>query len=362
METATQTALDMPPIAINRELPWGEWPTPEVHSTAINQLRVRANDGGTLYLGTEDGSDEANRTILGVASRRGLQELSWKVGFDSEFVLDKLTPALAAEVINHRISAHREAEVGVIVEGDRFSAFLPSMRELLTYGETAQSAYDTMNSVFGNVLVDGAWQTERGMRVRLMTDLQQPITRRVGDVLQMGLEVRQDYGESIEVELYMKRLVCLNGMTANRSAFSWQNRLEGSRNHQRLWLSNGIAEALGAYDTLVERSRLMAQTRFEGEPESALRERARAMNFPLRHMPALMAAFEEEPGHSEWELANAFTRVATHAGLPDGLGRRVQENVGVWTQGFDLCTARLPRPLAMRVGAQIIADIETLAE
>lgn len=340
-------------VVIDKTMPWAKWPNPRVITTTMDDLRIIPGNERDILM-TDRGEP------IGLATRRGLQELSWKVGFDAGFVTDKLPVHLATDVINHRIAADRaDREVCLVVEGDRFTSFLPAVREVLPYQETAQVAHNVMSDLFGRVTVDYA-DAREGMSVRLLTDLEQPVTRKKGDVLQMGVQVRQDYGTSITVDLYLRRLVCLNGMTAASTDFSWQNKFEGTRAHQTLWLSASIAEALGVYDQVVTRSRLMASTRFDGDPETALRERARAMKFPMRHFAALLEAFQAEPGNSEWDLLNAMTRVATHAGLPNNLGSRMQAVAGEWSRAFDVVTARMPRPLAVATGARIIADIEAI--
>lgn len=334
--------------------PWNEWPTPRILTAGMDDLNVVASNGGLVL---RNGQEEVART-----SFRGLQQMSHKVGFDAKFI-GQLTLPTQALVINERLRSVARAdrkEVALVCNGDEFTNFLPSVREVLTYQETADVAFDTMTGVYGDLTIDHARLIDGAMSLRLMTDVEQPVTRAVGDALQMGVEVRQDYGASWEVDLYIKRLSCLNGMSSWGQEFSWRNREQGTRDHQRLWLAEGIAEALGAYEEMVSRSRLMASTRFEGDPEAALRERARSMGLPRRHHAALFAAFAEEPGDTEWDLLNAFTRVGTHAGLPNGLGRRVQEAAGDWSREFDLVTARLPRPIANRVGATIIEQIENL--
>jgi hypothetical protein len=338
--------------------PWSAWPTPEFHVTNLHSLRVREIDGELVMMMGDD-------TMLGRTGYEGLREMSKRVGFDTAFIAEKVPADLAAQIINHRIRATNDTEVAVVAQNGNFTSFLPSAREMLTYAETAEEAMGIMTRTFGDgVAVDLAHLGGQGMRVRLMTDLQQPVTRSVGDTLSMGIDVSQEYGDTTRVELHLRRLICLNGMTSSSSAFSWQNRNEYARGRdaQRMWLANGIAEALGAYDEIVNRSRTMAGTRFEGDPREALRERARAMRFPMRFIDGVYRAFDEEPGDTEWALANAFTRIATHGALPGSLGRRVQGTIGEWTQGFDLVTARMPRPVAERVGAQIIEQIDSAGE
>lgn len=336
----------MNPIVIDRDAPWANWSTPEVRPVSLSELTVHLGDNGfTLYEGDE---------VIADATHRGLQEMSRLVGFDTDFVTSKLPGGLAADVINHRIAASKDKTVAVITEDGRFTSLVPSVRELLTYSETAQEVYDLMNGVYGDIHIDFAGQTDRGMHLRLMTDIQQRISPATGDVMGMGIDVRQDYGETTNIRLYLRRLVCLNGLSAQEQAFSWQNRLEGGRDYQRLFLADGIARALGAYDNIVDRSRVMAQTPFEGTPEEALRLRATAMNFPLRNIGDVIQAFEMEPGETEWHLLNAFTRVGTHSALPGQLGQRTLQAAGEWANNFDIVTCRMPRPMAVKAGAQIV--------
>lgn len=343
-------------------LPWTEWPTPAMFQSNISDLTVRATGensegfGGrlTILAGDEE---------VGFVTPTGLQQLGHKLApCPAEFILT-LPTRLQAEVLNSRIEAHKGRDVVLVTQGEEFTNFIPSHRETLTYQETAQFAFDTLADIYGDDLtVDLATLGLNGMSTRFLTNLAQPVTRKVGDTLSLGIEVSQNYGLTTDVNLYLRRLVCLNGMTTMERAFSWQNPGERTTDHQRLWLADGIAEALGAYEDMVSRAQLMSQTRFEGNPVDALRERARAMNFPLRHLDDLTNAFNAEPGDTEWDLLNAFTRVGTHTALPGGLGRRVMHAAGDWAYEFDIVTARLPRPMANRVGAQIIEAINEAGE
>jgi hypothetical protein len=186
-----------------------------------------------------------------------------------------------------------------------------------------------------------------------MTAVDMPVTRRKGDILQMGVDVRQHYGETVAVALYCKRLVCLNGMMVNERAFEWTQRQTGTVDHQIAWLRTAIAGALEAYETLVARAKQMAETPIHGDPHNILREHARAMRLPERRLPALLEAFDAEPDPTSWGLLNAFTRLATHGGLPQRLSRSLMQASGQWVHDFDLVTCRLPRPMAIAVGAEI---------
>lgn len=347
METTMMPATD----DVTELMPWAEWPNPQIMPCALRGLVMLHEDGSlVLYAGRGD-------ERIGPATEGGLHELSRKVDFPSEFVT-KLPLELRASVINDRIQAARECEVAAVLEDGRFSALLPSVRETLTYRETAELAYDTLRSVVPEISVDHASASGRGMQLRLLTSIERPVTRRVGDILAAGVAVRQDYGLTTEISLYARRLVCLNGMTANRTEFSWTRRSEGSAEHQRLWLRDSVLAALGAFGQLVDRSRQMATTTVDGEPEQALLERARAMGLPRRHFAALIDAWRAEKDPSEWGLMNAITRLATHSALPGSLGARMQEAAGTWAHNFDIVECRLPRPVAERCGARDIRTVD----
>lgn len=346
-------------------LPWAgdSWPTPHFYQVETRELCVRATGegedgtGGHLLLLNGD-------ETLGRVSPEGLRQLGWRMSPCPADFISILPTRLQAEVLNARIGASAKKEVGLVVQGEEFTNFLRhSSRQPMPYQDTAQFAWDTLSEIYGSDLtVERADLGQHGMQVRFLTSLQQEVTRKRGDVLGLGLEVAQDYGTTIGVNLYLQRLICLNGMTTMDRVFNWQNRLENTIDHQKLWLAEGIAEALGAYEEMVTRARLMAATRYEGDPESAIRERARAMGFPLRNIDDLMNAFNAEPGDTEWDLLNAFTRAGTHSPLPAGVGRRVLGAAGNWAHEFDMVTARLPRPMANRVGAQIIEAINATGD
>lgn len=80
------------------------------------------------------------------------------------------------------------------------------------------------------------------------------------------------------------------------------------------------------------------------------------MRVPRRFDERLVTAFRQEPGRSEWHMLNAFTWLATHGGLPEANSAAIQRAAGSWTEGFDVVTARLPRPMAMQVGAHILEE------
>jgi hypothetical protein len=59
-----------------------------------------------------------------------------------------------------------------------------------------------MREIYGDTEVEFARQDDSGSLLRLMTAVDMPVTRRKGDILQMGVDVRQHYGETVAVALY----------------------------------------------------------------------------------------------------------------------------------------------------------------
>ncbi len=78
---------------------------------------------------------------------------------------------------------------------------------------------------------------------------------------------------------------------------------------------------------------------------------------------AIAAAYDEEPGNTEWHLVNALTRVATHSADVSPNRQRLLQNIaGEFTRDFSLVDARLPNSVALRVGARILRNANELIE
>jgi len=348
-----EQALTSGHVPVEEEHPWSRWPESRTMPISLNELEVNLNETGG-YAVSAGGRD------LGYASHQSLRELGWHTQFPVDFI-EKLTPNTAVTVMNDRIQSTPARQFTAYVHGDSFTNLVPGHREVLPYQETAQFFYDGLRDMLElDVTVDVAQCQESGMYCRFVTPIEEPVTPAVGDILNMGVEVRQCYGTSTQVALYTRRLVCLNGMTANASEFSWKFRANSSRQHQLEWAQDSLASAMVAYRRVVDRSRVMANTTFDGDYVSVLREHARAMRLPARFLPQLTEMFEQEPGNTEWHILNAFTRLATHGELPRNISRTLGASAGDWAANFEVVTARLPRPVANFVGAHILEGAEEL--
>jgi hypothetical protein len=192
--------------------------------------------------------------------------------------------------------------------------------------------------------------------LRFFVPLEEPITRSVGDVLRLGFDVWQMYGKPMTVSLHARRLVCLNGMTADRQVFSWRSRDQRDQDSQREWLEEALSRTRDSFSRMVAGARRMAATPLTADPHTLLLSAARAMHLPRRYENDLVEAFAAEPGDTYWHLQNAITRLASHQGLPANLQASVWESAGSWTRDFRMCRAELPLPTALSVGARILPD------
>lgn len=340
------------------ELPWALWPVPE--ATHVNTHDIRASvDDDRLYIGT----DEAH----GTPTLGALRSLSERINFPPEFVT-KLPTTLQADIINNRIASYRDADFSLVMEHSTnpmmpsvVASVAPGQRLVLPHAAVAQTAYETIRAVFDTeaLVADTTLASDHSL-VRFKIPYDAPIRpdggRSVGDVLRMGVELKHVYGVEISTRLYTERLRCLNGMTAFQSEYSWGARIMGTQQMQIDWIKFGVSQALTSFPQIVERARLMASTRIEGDLARALMERARALRLPRRLTGQLMEAFNQEPGDTEWDMLNAFTRLATHGGLDEATARALAHGAGTWVQGFDMVTARLPRPIAVSVGAHVLEE------
>jgi hypothetical protein len=335
-------------------MPWDDWPEPEIFNTGMHRLNAQLDDDQRVVICRDD-------ELIGRVNERLVKELGWASGFPHNFI-NKLRPETRVAVINERIQDARDRDVTLISEGQTVTNFVAGWRGILPYRETAEIAMEVLrNQGYTDVAVPEAFRNDGTMTLRLVTQRAEPITPAVGDVLSQGIEILQSYGTGITASLFAQRLACLNGMTATQREFQWRSRGEGGIDNQRVWLRASVTDVLGHYQKLVDNARRMAEVTFSGNPRDVLQEHARAVRMPSRFFEDLVDAFNTEPGNTYWDIANAFTRLATHGNrLNDRNRRRLMLSMGTWGEEFDLVRCRLPRPVAERLGAEILLDEEEL--
>jgi hypothetical protein len=319
--------------------------------------------------------NDANLGIIGYPSQGGLHNIATRVGFPLDFV-EKLSLRTQAMVINERLAAADELVMSFVREPFRrhdgewsemrlVTNIAPGWRGVVPHADVCQMAWDTMADVYGpnRLEINLCKRHDSGMRLRILSPEDAEVAdggRQVGDILRLGFECVHQYGFELTCRLFVVRLVCLNGMTCDDVKFEWKAGLLGTAQQQLEFVIVGVANAVGSFEELLDRCRTMAGTPLTGNMEQVLLERSRAMGLPQRLNSELLAAWRQEPVASEWGALNAFTRMATHsARVTDEQSRRIQAASGRWARGFDMVTARLPRPMADAVGAHIIEQINS---
>lgn len=349
--------------------PWAQWQLPQIYRHDIGDLSVHVDLIKRNDDKEEDSALEQKLVLrgsgetIGYPSRTALKELASRVGMPVDFI-ERLPLYMQADVIQEVIdqaSQKRDMDFSLAVQDDTIINIIPGWRETISHADVCESTFKLLKDVYGGTdrdieIAEAEILSNGNMLSRFLTPVQQPVTRRVGDILQMGVQVSHAYGITLDTCLFTRRLVCLNGATSIQQEFSWTQRSMGKPEHQLAWLRAGVNEVVAAFDLFVERAKLMAETTFNGNPHEVLKQRAEHMRLPRRHWRALLDAFDEEEGDTEWHLANAFTRLATHGGMALNERARLENAAGMWIQDFDMVNARLPRPMAARVGAIILGE------
>ena len=334
---------------VPEDRPWGRWPTPVTETGRLQDFRVTINGPNELCLANTDLSRN-----LGIVTTTAVEELGRRCEFPPNFV-NKLSPRTAFKVINERIMASSGPEFNMLFEDGKWTNILPAWRGILPTKTIGEIVYSKLVGLYPDIEVDVAERGEGWAHFRFLTPVAYPVTKQVGDILRMGLDVSSQYGETIEVSLFTKRLICLNGMISNRSEFSWRQRSDeaGSAQMQALWLEERIMGTLCSYNSLIEKAKELSLVTFEGDPAIVLRERAAAMGLAKRYIPKLLDSFSQEDGNTEWSLVNAFTRLAAHYNLEKEVSRDLMFTAGNWVEHFDVVSCRAPRPLANKLGLKI---------
>ena len=356
-------------VNVDPDKPWSEWPLFIQSPTKVEKYPATA----VRTVSSETGA-ELHELLLGdgdgryyVPSMQAITDLAKHAKFPADFV-NKLPTGIQSLIINNCFDRLPEDKrdlnlvVGRNISGDLTTiGTMPIDRECASQSWIAQTAWDIFSRMVGEssrIAIANAFGNT--MTLRLRSDLGMPISpngRAVGDVLGLGVQVHYRYGISIEVSLYVERLVCLNGMTAISNAFDWKSSLTGSIGEQLMWIESGVSQAITQYPNIVQRAQLMYNTPIEGNIDRAVVERARAIGLRGGQIDDVLQAFREEPGNNEWSMLNAITRYATHnENVSEVLRRRLHNAAGKWVHAFDMVNARLPRPIAEAVGASIFGD------
>lgn len=344
---------------VDESMPWTNWPDVRTARADISSLRVDHSDeiGGLILRGTESESEQIRE--FGVVDRSAFVEFGRLIGFPSQFLLEKVSPSLAAQVVNERIQAQRPNQWAMALEDSEnmlVTAIVPGHRVSANNRDIAQTAWASIVDNYGGegLKIIQASQHRGAMQLIVETPKQTLITPAEGDVLKARVVVTHTPLQELNSYVAAMRLFCANGASSPAEEWTW-SRSTATPEEQLQFVHDSIGTGLIEFDRLAARSQEMAATRISGDPVSALQARMRALGIPARHWDGILEAFNAEPGDTEWAMVNALTRYATHSPeLTSEQASRYQAAAGSWVSGFEIVSARLPRPLANRIGAQII--------
>jgi len=335
-------------------------------SSSLVPVSIACSTSDTRFAPSADGKnivvDVPNTDKKPILTEDAMKNLSNIIGVPNS-VFGKISNGLGSQVLNEiSASINKEIQFTGRPETDdtppQIYGVSPGWRETCSHSEIAEIAWRQVSKLDKSTVVDYYVENGSMMTMRLGTSIQQTVTDKVGDVLGFGINIEHVYGRHIDVSMFLKRLVCLNGMIREVSDYKWNNKGSGDVADQLDYVIASINDSFGLFEAVSRKAIEMAATNVNGEPREALIQRVRAMGIPNRYIPDIMNAFEAEPGNTEWHMLNAVTRFATHT-LPDidpHLQRKVWAASGSWTSQFDMVTARLPRPIAERIGAAMIEE------
>lgn len=340
-----------PIVNVDKKMPWAHSPIPRMVGTQLKGAKFRPT------------ADQTNIELVGdadmplVLSSQAFSDLTGHLGANTS-TLNKLSNGLKCEVLNELSeTAPSDSSIQFIHVNGGLRSMTSGWRDICAHSEIAQTAYDALLSLSPDIEVAHYHEGDGSMNMRLITKLERPITPRLGDVLAAGVSVFHQYGVCIRGSLFVKRLACLNGMTKDDTAFSWASKTDAGIAGQLDYVVLSVNRSIAEFDNLATRATQMARVLVEGDPQEAMLARARAMRIPGKYHKDLIDAYNVEGGNSEWDILQAFTRFATHyPELEDAYRDRLWATSGNWVGEFDMVNARMPRPVAERVGAHIFEN------
>lgn len=294
-------------------------------------------------------------------SRAGLNNLGKQIGFRSSFI-EKLSRPTQSIVINEIIKSSRNQEFSFLVDGrNEIYNLTQGWRDYCLHKEICEVGYQSVHELISTI-VDGPINCSvtnyNGMLdFKIITPLQEEITANKGDALSAGLNIKHNHSKNITVGLYVDRLVCENGMVVGKNEFSWASKSNSTVKDQLLFVVEAARDSLKMFDKTINSSRQMAEAFVHGDIHNTIMQRLKQMRIPKNHIDGIMESFAYDPGNSEWHILNAITHYATHSLTDDpDFAYRLMNCAGNWAHDFDIVTARMPRPIANSVGAEIIED------
>lgn len=166
--------------------------------------------------------------------------------------------------------------------------------------------------------LDSLVEVSNGHIMRFLTDREEDVRPGVGDTIQAGFEVfnsPKGHGPC-SVSSFIKRLVCLNGMTRTESKVT-ARMMTKDRDTILNNIRDGIRMAVGKFDAdLANILTLVGQE--VTAPEDMIRSIGQEWALPKRDIDGAIGMLSEEPeiANSMWGVLNSMTRWANNSALP----------------------------------------------
>lgn len=316
------------PTVFNK--PWGDWPFPDLSGGALQDFRVSATPNEALVLVSEQTGE-----VLGDVSITAIEELGKRTQFPPEFV-GKLSPSLAAQVITERIKKAKEENVQIIFEDGRWCGIVPTWRGILPTKQSAQLVYDLLRSWYPEIEVVHAEHENGVAKLRLLTPVVYPVTQTANDALRLGVDITHQYGDTIRVSLYTRRIASGGGLLSHTQEYSWRKRTgdAGSANAQAAWLIETVTNCVCGFTTFIERAVMMSNTRLIGDTTKTIKERASAMGITKGKTSLLLESCRGETTETEWDWSCRLSKYASLVEKEPEVSRKIMSALGRYIENF----------------------------
>jgi hypothetical protein len=251
----------------------------------------------------------------------GLERFCRHLGAPGHY-LSTLDPGVVAPVLQHHLDRGDlgEGRVTLITRNSAFVAFGRSDLARLTSQQVVEAVTAGIGRDGADLHVSGLRVSDEGFELDLLGNrtAEEVVP---GDILRGGLRVSHSLvgAQATQIESYVLRLICSNGMThrecAGRRAVRTRRLPVDRPEAVRLQITQVERLASQAWGTLrnkLEAFRLLREERVE-IVEFLQRWLERARLSPRNLMPHLQRAWEEEGSEANaYAAVNVLTRVATH--------------------------------------------------
>jgi len=149
--------------------------------------------------------------------------------------------------------------------------------------------------------------------IEVVTEKLEPVVK--DDLVQAGALIRFSPIGTIQplVQAYTSRLVCLNGMTDMRVYNSWKHSGGNGSSEFEEWLHVSVKDAIGSFEGIVERYKVLAMTSISAHDRPAILEALlqEAYMGKVANDAVKAKALEEVP-ETAWDMVNLVSWATSH--------------------------------------------------